>query len=84
MVTFTRLQVVHINEISKYHSICCGVWYTKATNQWGARFRPNKEIDIKLGFFDTETEAIQAYTDYHEEFYINILSQFKKKRDEKQ
>lgn len=82
MVIFTRLQVVHINEISKYHSTCCGVWYTKATNQWGARFRPNKEINIKLGFFDTETEAIQVYTDYHEKYYTEILNQFKNKRDE--
>ena len=84
MVTFTRLQVAHINEISKYHSTCCGVWYTKTTNQWGAQFRPNKETNIKLGFFDTEAEAIQAYAEQHEKFYTEILNQFKKKRNEKQ
>jgi hypothetical protein len=82
MSTFTRLQVAQINEISKYQSTCCGVWYTKPTNQWGVRFRPNKEINVQLGFFDTETEAIKVYTNYHEKFYIEILKQIKKKRDE--
>jgi hypothetical protein len=81
MATFTRLQVVWINEVDKYHSTCQGVFYTKVTNQWMARFR-SKDNEKHLGFFDTEKEAIQAYTDYHEKFYQEVLTKIKKEKDD--
>jgi hypothetical protein len=82
MATFTRLQVVWINEVSKYHSTCQGVFYTKATNRWMVKFKVKDKPEIHLGFFDTEKEAIQVYTEYHEKYYQEILNQIKKKKDE--
>jgi hypothetical protein len=81
MATFTRHQVAVINQVSSYRSTCRGVFYTQPTNQWFAKFDA-KDIKVHLGFFDTEKEAIQAYSDYHDKFYQEVLTQIKKKKDE--
>jgi hypothetical protein len=78
----TNYQVGLIKGISQYVSTCSGVYHRK--NQfkpWGAIFQI-KGFQNNLGYFETETEAIQVYNDYHERYYQNILIQLKKEREE--
>lgn len=74
-------QAVLINQVSKYTSMCSGVYMTKdKLKPWGVRFR-SKDTDILLGHFEREAEAIQVYTDYHEKYYTEILNQIKTKKE---
>jgi hypothetical protein len=68
----TGYQVERINEISKYHSSCSGVWYATKNKYWGATFRC-QSTTIDLGHYSTEEEAIKIYNAYHEKFYQDVL-----------
>lgn len=78
----TTYQVGLIKEVTQYVSTCSGVYCRK--NQfkpWGAVFHL-KELSVPLGSFETEEEAIKAYTDYHEKYYQEILTKIKQKQEE--
>jgi hypothetical protein len=78
----TTYQVGLINEFSQYVSTCSGVYYRKNLfKHWGVSFQI-KGFKEHLGYFETEAEAIQVYTEYHEKYYQEILNQIKKKKDE--
>jgi len=78
MATFTKHQVNLINGVDKYHSTCRGVFYTLPTNRWFVEFATKEKIKIHLGFFDTEEEAIEAYSKYHEKYYQELVTKIEK------
>lgn len=79
MITTYQVSLINLN--SKYISICCGVFFTKdKIKPWAAWFK-TKDTQVSLGHFEHEGEAIQAYTDYHEKYYTEILNQIKLKKE---
>ena len=78
----TTYQVGLIKEVTQYVSTCSGVYCRKnQVKPWGAVFHL-KELSVPLGSFSTEEEAIQAYKNYHENYYQGILAKIKQESEE--